>query len=175
MSEIKSRDWAGIIGTFSVVAGLVLVAYQISQASLLIRAELGSQSYDRFFAIGQTYSDAAFANVWAKSLEDPKNLTLAEIIQLDGFLTSIGDTLDAEVWLFELGIFEGSFDADARQWAEFIDSSPFATAWWNEAKSGYLEGLVHLIDEHLNGQSDRFGAERYRRIRAEIGRQTSDQ
>jgi hypothetical protein len=47
VNQTNSRDWLMIIGNFSVVAGLILVAFQINQSSYLVRAEIGSNSYNR--------------------------------------------------------------------------------------------------------------------------------
>jgi hypothetical protein len=85
MSQTKSRDWLVVIGNFSVVAGLILVAFQINQSAFLVRAEIGASSYNRLVENHRVTVDASFAAVWAKSLEQPANLTITEMIQLDGF------------------------------------------------------------------------------------------
>ena len=59
MNQVRSRDWLQIIGNFSVVAGLVLVAIQINQTSHLVRAELGSNASDRYLAVNQIFTDAS--------------------------------------------------------------------------------------------------------------------
>jgi hypothetical protein len=53
MARPKSRDWLQIIGNPSVVGGLALVALQLNQSTFLMRAELGSSSYDRVLAANQ--------------------------------------------------------------------------------------------------------------------------
>ena len=169
MSEPEPRDWLAIVGNFSVVAGLILVAFQINQSSHLVRAELGSISFDRLISIDQIYTDASFAEVWAKSHEQPEDLTLAEMVQLDGFLLSYLDFLEAENFLYDLDIYKGSIDVAIPSYVGVISGNRFAMAWWAETKWMYGPYMADLIDQQIANPSDeKLDIERYRRIMSRL-------
>jgi hypothetical protein len=168
MNQTRLRDWLEIVGIFSVVAGLILVAFQINQSSFLVRAELGSNAYDRMVSVDQTFIDANFAEVWAKSYEQPEDLTFAEMIQLEGYLTSLLDYLESEKWLYDLDIYEGSIDLLIPYFVGPIIGNRFATAWWAETKSIFDRDLADKIDQQIANSSVNFDIERYQRIRSRL-------
>ena len=167
MSQTKSRDWLAVIGNFSVVAGLILVAFQINQSAFLVRAEIGSSSYNRLVESHRVAVNASFADVWAKSLEQPENLTITEMIQLDGYLYSLIDALEGDQWLYDIGIYEGSNEDLLSYTSGLISSNRFAMSWWTEVKSEYKRYqpvLVDEIDRYLSSRQLKNGVERLKRI-----------
>ena len=169
MNQVKSRDWLQIAGNFSVVAGLLLVAFQINQSSHFVRAELGMHGTERYLMANQIAVDARFAEVWAKSYEHPADLTLAEIIEIEGYLRSICGNLDGDNWLYQLQIYEGSVDAESvPHVANIIGGNKFAMAWWDESKSDYGAAIVGKVDQHIANQSSDFRIRRYERIKSRL-------
>ena len=171
MSQTKSRDWLVIIGNFSVVAGLILVAFQINQSTFLVRAEIGTSSYDRLVENDRVTVDPSFAEVWAKSLEQPENLTISEMIQLDGYLYSLINSLEGDQWLYDIGIYEGSNEDLLAYTSGFISSNRFAMSWWTEVKSKYQQYqpiLVEEIDRQISSVQVENGVERFKRIQSRL-------
>ena len=169
MNQAKSRDWLQIVGNFSVVAGLILVALQINQSSNFVRAELGMHGTERYLMVDQILADASFAAVWAKSYEHPADLTLAEIIQIEAYLKSLLSNLDGDNWLYELQIYEGSTDDESVPYvANIIGGNKFAMAWWDESKSDYTPEIIGKLDQYLANQTSYFRIQRYERIRSRL-------
>lgn len=168
MAQPKSRDWLQIVGNLSVVAGLALVALQLNQSAHLMRAELGSSSYDRVLAANHMIVDGELAAVWAKTYEAPTELTLTEMVRLDGYLDSLVDNVEAEHWLLGLGIFEGSIEEMVSIYAGIISGNKFAMSWWLEAKSNYPPDLVAQFDRHINNAAHPVDIDRYRRIKSRL-------
>ena len=171
MSQTRSRDWLVVIGNFSVVAGLILVAFQINQSAFLVRAEIGTSSYNRLVESDRVIVDPSFAEVWAKSLEQPENLTITEMIQLDGYLYSLIDLLEGDQWLYDIGIYEGSNEDLLAYTSGFIASNRFAMSWWTEMKSEYgryQPVLVDEIDRHISSLQVKNGVERFKRIQSRL-------
>ncbi len=169
MNQVKSRDWLQIVGNFSVVAGLILVAFQVNQSSHFVRAELGMQGTERYLMVDQILADASFAEVWAKSYEHPEDLTLAEMIQIEGYLKSLLSNLDGDNWLYELQIYEGTVDDYSIPWvADTIGDNRFAMAWWAESKSDYTPEIIGKLDQYLAGQTSHFHIDRYERIKSRL-------
>jgi hypothetical protein len=166
MSATKSRDWIQIAGNFSVVAGLVLVAFQINQSSYLVRAELGSNSYSQAVSIEQLAVDPELAEVLAKSLERPEDLTVSEMIQLEGYFNSLVIQLAGDNWLYELDIFEGSLDEDLPYFVAAIGGNRFALSWWIEVRQTYPPAFVERVDTQLANPPFKIDIDRYRRIQS---------
>ena len=80
------NKWLTLIANFGVIAGIVFLGLEVQQNMVLIRAEMMSNDTDAWIAIDSSKQDEQFALVLAKSMEQPHDLTLAEMIQLDGNL-----------------------------------------------------------------------------------------
>ena len=169
MNQVKSRDWLQIIGNFGVVAGLVLVAFQVNQTSHFVRAELGMHGTERYLMVDQIIADASFAEVWAKSYEHPEDLTLAEMIQIEGYLRSLLSNLDGDNWLYKLQIYEGTVDEGSIPFfANIIGGNKFAMAWWDESKSDYEHSIVDKLDQYIATETSNFHIDRYERIKSRL-------
>jgi hypothetical protein len=171
VSQTKSRDWLVIVGNFGVVVGLILVAFQINQSSYLVRAEIGSNSYNRLVENDRMTLDPGFAEVWAKSLEQPESLTTSEMIQLDGYLHALIDSLEGDEWLYDIGIYEGSNDDYLTYTCRLIGGNRFALSWWTEMKSEYRDFqpvLVEKIDKLLANAPFEEDLERLKRIQSRL-------
>jgi hypothetical protein len=171
VSQTNSRDWLMIIGNFSVVAGLVLVAFQINQSSYLVRAEIGSNSYNRLVENDRMMLDPNLAEVWAKSLTQPENLKVSEMVQLDSYLYALIDSIEGDEWLYDIGIYEGSNDDYVAYTSSLISGNRFALSWWTEMKSEYQEfqpGLVEKIDRQISGVPLENHVERFKRIQSRL-------
>ena len=171
MSRTESRDWLVIIGNFSVVAGLILVAFQINQSAFLVRAEIGSNSYNRLVENDRVTVDQSFAEVWAKSLEQPENLTISEMIQLEGYLNSLINSLEGDEWLYDIGIFEGTNEDLLSYTSGIISSNRFAMSWWTETRpehQKYQPVLVEKIDRQISGVPCESDVERLKRIQSRL-------
>jgi hypothetical protein len=171
VSTTNSRDWLMIIGNFSVVAGLILVAFQINQSSYLVRAEIGSNSYNRLVENDRMMLDPSLAEVWAKSLTQPENLKVSEMVQLDSYLYALIDSIEGDEWLYDIGIYEGSNDDYVAYTSGMISGNRFALSWWTEKKSEYQAfqpGLVEKIDRRISSVPIENHVEKFKRIQSRL-------
>ena len=106
MKAGKIGEWLQVIGSFGVIFGLILVALQIQQNTVLVRAELVSNASDAWINIDASKQSENFASVLAKSIVNPQELTTAEILELDGYLFTYIDQLDRDRDLYNLGVFD---------------------------------------------------------------------
>ena len=86
MKAGKLGKWLQVIGSFGVIFGLILVALQIQQNTVLVRAELVSNASDAWINIDASKQSENFASVLSKSIVNPQELTTTEILELDGNL-----------------------------------------------------------------------------------------
>ena len=73
----------------SVVVGLLLVAYQINQATNIASAQARAEYTAACRALDSTRQSEIFAEVLAKSIYHPDELTPAEILELDAYYIGV--------------------------------------------------------------------------------------
>ncbi len=102
MKASKINEWLQVIGSFGGLAGLILVALQIQQNTVLVRAELVSNASDAWINIDASKQSENFASVLAKSIVNPQELTTAESLELvdiySPILTSLSGTAICMTW-----------------------------------------------------------------------------
>ena len=72
MKAGKLGKWLQVIGSFGVIFGLILVALQIQQNTVLVRAELVSNASDAWINIDASKQSENFASVLSKSIVNPQ-------------------------------------------------------------------------------------------------------
>ena len=91
MDTEKVNRWLTLGANLGVLAGIMLVAFEINQANLTTRAEMISGFQDRWIAMDMSWQDAEFAAAWAKAIENPEELSISEMIQVSGHIWAFLD------------------------------------------------------------------------------------
>jgi hypothetical protein len=155
LKSIKLESWIGVVGNLAVVAGLVVVAIELRQNSIVANGELSSQFQGHWQEMDRSRQDPSFAIVYAKSIEQPEELTLAEKVQLDGYYWTAMDQLDLAQDLVESGLFESPYEEIVRSNVRYIFTTPYARAWWASYKELSDPITISIVDDELS----RFPAE----------------
>jgi hypothetical protein len=110
----------------------VLVGVQLKQNSDLARIQLLHDESRRVVEFELELVGEQGAAVWAKSIEDPANMTLGEVRIMEALLWSFFENLRGTHRLAELGLLEES-DWRSRVESEvtFYLSDPYSRAWWS--------------------------------------------
>jgi len=153
MKASKISEWLQVIGSFGLLAGLILVALQIQQNTILVRAELVSNASDAWINIDASKQSENFASVLAKSIVNPQELTTAEILELDGYLFTYIDQLDRDRDLYDLGVFDTPPEALVRGSLSDYFGNEFARAWWVETKWKCELNIVEAFDREIENIS----------------------
>lgn len=131
MGNSKLVNWLQVSANIGIVLGLVLVGLQIKQSSDLAKIELLYEESNRFVELETKIVGENAAAVWAKSIDEPENLTLAEVRIVEALLWSFVEQLRGTYRLAELGLIE---EDDWRSRVEnevtFYLSDPYSRAWW---------------------------------------------
>lgn len=147
MTNSKLNDRLQVAANIGIVLGLVLVGIQLKQNSDLVKIQLLYEESNRAIELETKVVGEHAADVWAKSLEDPENLTLGEIRIMEALLWSFVEQLRGTHKLAELGLISDT-DWRARVESEvtFYLSDRYSLAWWNNF--GQLGGSMpqDLID-----------------------------
>jgi len=142
-------DWIQILATIGVIAGLIMVAFELRQNTVLARAEMNSQMLFHQQSLSASLRNQEFAIVFNKSLERPDALSGYETIMMDGYYRDLIGTLIRERQMISRGIFAD----DSMLIARLVVSNGLGTAygqeWWSQNKAGYRGSLVLQIDEAL--------------------------
>jgi len=146
MKANRLNERLQVIGTFGVLAGLILVALQIQQSTNLVRAELYSNADDGWINIDASKQSENFASVLAKSIVNPQELTDAEILELDGYLFTYLDQLDRDRALYTQGIFENPTASLVANSLYDYFGNEFSRVWWAETKWKFDPAIVEAID-----------------------------
>lgn len=131
MDSTRLSNWLQVAANIGIVLGLVMVGFQLRQNSDLTRIQLLYEESRRTVDLESTVVGERGAEVWAKSIEDPENLTLAEVRIMEALLWSFVENLRGTHRLAELGLLE---EEDWRLRVEsevtFYLSDPYSRAWW---------------------------------------------
>jgi hypothetical protein len=131
MDFSKLNSWLQVSANIGIVLGLVLVGVQLKQNTDLARIQMLNEETQRVVDYELEVVGERGAEVWAKSIEDPENLTLDEVRILEALLWSFTENLRGTYRLAQLGLLEEE-DWRVRLESEvvFYLSDRYSRAWW---------------------------------------------
>jgi hypothetical protein len=148
--SLSTRDIVEATGVISVVAGLLLVAYQIHQATNIASAQARAEYSAGWRSVDSTRQGENFAEVLAKSIYHPSELTPGEILELDAYYIGILDQVQAAKANWEAGIRSSHWQVTVDFLAPSYFGNEFSRSWWNLLKEEYSksegEQFVATID-----------------------------
>ncbi len=153
MNTTKLSPWLTIIANLGLVAGMVLVAYEINQNSQLARTALvneGNIASNEFWAnlMGDTPSD-----VIAMAVECPEAMTYSDFMVMDAFLYSGMNFLYRNYQLAQEGIFtDEDWKEEVERYSAWYLGNPFGRAWWEAEGEIFNEKeFLDYVDLQLEG------------------------
>ncbi len=85
MDSIKISSWLQVAGNFGLLAGLILVGFQINQNTEISKADLTARSYEVAMQYQLAMMGENPAAALAKAGTDPSSLTDEELIVINNF------------------------------------------------------------------------------------------
>ena len=172
----KLGQWLQVGANIGILAGLVLVALQMQQSLDLARIQLEKQEAEAYTATEMAIAGENFAQVWQKSIEQPKDLTLAEMRVMESVLWGHGIVRWVNSYrLYELGLL------DDEEWRVAVSADvPFAfgnsygRAWWEDLKNkphiaAYMgTELINHVDSIVESSPPDYVIQNYRRIQQKL-------
>jgi hypothetical protein len=127
----KLSNWLQVAANIGIVLGLVMVGIQVKQNSDLTRIQLLYEESNRAVNLESLVVGEQAAQVWAKMIEDPENLTLAEIRIIEALLWSFTEQLRGTYRLAEMGLLtDADWKARVETEVTFYFSDRYSRAWW---------------------------------------------
>jgi len=137
MNSSKLSDWLQIAANVGIVGGLLLVGVQLKQNSDLLKTQLLYEESSRLVALETQVVGEIGAEVWAKSISEPQNLSLSEQRVMEALLWSFVEQLRSTRLLAELGLLEDE------EWKLRVNSdtayylaNDYGRAWWANYSKG---------------------------------------
>ncbi len=143
--SLSTKQIAEAAGVLSVVAGLLLVAYQIDQANNFASAQARAEFSAGWRSVDSTRQSENFAEVLAKSIYHPNELTPGEILELDAYYVGIVDQLLSAKADWEAGVRSSNWRVTVDFVAPAHFGSEFSRDWWNFSKGAYAKSDGELV------------------------------
>ena len=151
-----SNRWLNVTANIGVLAGLILVIFEMSQNQELMKVNLTNDYYSSYAQAEMIFAGENLPAVWEKSLVDPKNLSLKEMRILEAHTYSPITRWINLYRLYEAGILEKTFwQSQVNLDASYYLGTPYGRAYWDNIKPHALESnfipldLLHYIDNVL--------------------------
>jgi hypothetical protein len=149
----------------SIVVSLLLVGVQLKQNSALLKTQLLYEESNRMTAIESRYIGENPSAVWAKSIEDPESLTLAEQRVVEALLWTVTEQWRATRMLAELGLLEEA------EWRPRVSSEAglflgnrYGRAWWKNYADNLHPELAEAINQRLEEVGPNYTGNNFRDI-----------
>jgi len=129
MIDKRWKDAFELLGLVAIVASLIFVGMEIQQERDLARSDLAAQSFENTAAFHLTLSSPDFAKTYAKSLESPKDLTIEEKLQVDGYLRAFVSLIRRECYLTAREVF-AECSGIVQGIGPSVFGNKYAQVWW---------------------------------------------
>jgi hypothetical protein len=168
MNQIKVGNWLQIVANVGIVVGLLLVGVQLKQNSDLMKTQLLYEESQRAIALETLVVGESGAEVWARSISDAGDLSLADQRIMEAMLWSFVEQLRATRMLSELGLLENEeWKARVHGESAFYLANDYGAAWWEHYSSGnsaLTDDLITEINNRLSQVDNDFTADHFRSI-----------
>ena len=130
MDADRLSRWLTLGANVGILLGLILVGFEISQNSALVRAEIINSAFSDQQARAVARVGENSAEVWARSIEDPSTISLADVqvMEADLMVSFLG--LRRAALMEEIGVFTGRWRQDY-EWLSRPFTTPIGRAYWN--------------------------------------------
>jgi hypothetical protein len=134
MDSDRVTRWLTLAANIGVIVGIVFLVLEMRQNSDIATAQVRLDYAAGWRSIDEQRQDEIFAQVYAKSILSPDELSLSEVIQLDGYYTGVIDQMLSAHTASRAGLRSGQFEDVARQVANGYFSNAYGQAWWQQAR-----------------------------------------
>lgn len=174
MQTSRTSDWLQIAGTVGVIVGLVMVALEVRQANKFAEAEAIRGMYDGWEAFSMSGYETDIMDVYVKSFENPEELSTAEILKMDVWLTAAMTQYQRQASMHTLGRDPVDPIDDLVKNFDYYFGSRFARAWYAQARKWIGPALGEPIDREMESRPIQSSPSFIAEIRSQIRSEDSD-
>ena len=126
-----------LAANIGVIVGIVFLVLEIRQTSAIATAQVRLDYSAGWRSVDESRQDESFSEVITKSIENPEELSLSEVIQLDAYYTGILDQMLSAQTARVTGLVDGPFSEVANMVGAIYFSDEFARSWWKQVRSDW--------------------------------------
>jgi len=157
--DSRKINWLSICANVGVIGGLILVALQLNQNSQLLRLQMIDQESRRMTDAEMGIMGELAAQTWAKMIENPEELSLAEQRVAESLTWLPFETWRNGYNLYEAGLLGSEWRDRVVAEVPYILGHVYGRAWWANLKETAVPGeipepLRTLVDDALDSSRD---------------------
>ncbi len=167
-------DGLQLFASLGVLTGLILVAYEIRQNSDLAEADSVRAMLVGWQQIAYSEYETDIVNIQVKSIEDPENLTAAEISKLSSWLTVVMNQYMLTFSMHERNLGYNYEDTDNGPEMELVSGfefyfgTRFGRAWYMENRNWIDSEIIEILDREMEATPPQFSVSYIERIRSRL-------
>ncbi len=147
MNRIRGKELFEAAGMLAIVASLIFVGLQVRQDQVIARSQLFSDGMSSIDNFHQALMEPEFASTYATMLDRPEDLSVEEMLQINGLLNQIMNMMIRECYLMERGIYPQCANLIRLPLRRFFGSK-YAQSWWRVNRVP-IRLLPDWIDEEI--------------------------
>lgn len=157
-----------------VLAGLILVAYEIRQNNDLAEADAVRAMLAGWQQIAISEYATDISNLYIKSLEEPENLTPAEIGKMSAWLTAVMNQYMLTFAMYDRGLGYSSGGVDYNPVDELVNGfeyyfgSRFGRSWYLENREWLDSQVLDVMDREMEARPVESGPIYVERIKSRL-------
>ena len=171
----KLNEWLNFLASIGVLAGLLLVAYEIRQTNSVVFAEARGNLLSDYQALSMSAYGPEIGGMFLKSIEEPDQLTDEEIFKLSEWLTATMSIYNKQAVLYYQFGWAADPTDDYEVAVDYYFGGSFARYWYLENKYWLDPNLVEIIDREIAANSVSEVWQYSRRIRSQLSNPVSGQ
>ena len=150
MNASKLNHWLQMTAAVGVVAGLILVAYEIRVSNRIGLDQAHAESANRWNAADAVYSTAEAADLFIRINEDDV-ISRQEMLRLDGMLNAWLTAVYADWTLYESGTFgiDGGFADSYTATIQWVLGSEVGRRKWTNDSGTWDAEFAAIVDSAL--------------------------
>ncbi len=144
VTKQKTKKWLDLVAAIAIVAGLVLVAYEVRQANIVAKAQTEDSLYAGWEVLSMAVIETGINALYVRSLEDPASLTDAEVRDIGSYLDAVISLYSRTGILYEYGL---STDPEYYTIGPRYFEGQIARTWFDGNESWIRASTPALADE----------------------------
>lgn len=137
MDSDRVTHFLTLTAHIGVIVGIVFLVIEMRQTSAIATAQVRLEYSAGWRSVDESRQDESFAAVITKSIENPEELSLTEVIQLDAYYSGILDQMLSAQTARATGLVDGPFAEVANTVGRIYFSDQFARSWWKQVRSDW--------------------------------------
>ena len=126
-----------LVANVGVILGIIFLVLEMRQTSAIATAQVRLEYSAGWRSVDESRQDESFSKVITKSIENPEDLSLSKVVQLDAYYSGILDQMLSAQTARVTGLVDGPFAEVADTVGAIYFSDEFARSWWKQVRSDW--------------------------------------